>query len=121
MTRTINAGTEIYVRRPGTIGWVPHTTTTPITIPADAGRLPTNAGKWCGHLHWFDFTHLGHGIRVRIDVVASTTSDRAEPHRCRRCAGRGHIAAYKHVQGGVCFGCGGTGTRGAAAAALLSA
>jgi DnaJ-class molecular chaperone len=29
--------------------------------------------------------------------------------RCDRCGGRGHIPAYNHVQGGVCFQCWGSG------------
>lgn len=28
---------------------------------------------------------------------------------CPKCDGRGRIAAFGHVQGGVCFSCGGTG------------
>ena len=28
---------------------------------------------------------------------------------CPRCCGKGHIAAYSNVQGGVCFRCAGTG------------
>lgn len=30
-------------------------------------------------------------------------------HECPRCAGKGIIAAYKNVLGGVCFKCGGSG------------
>jgi hypothetical protein len=29
---------------------------------------------------------------------------------CDRCGGIGHIAAFKHVSGGVCFQCDGSGT-----------
>jgi DNA polymerase-3 subunit epsilon len=29
--------------------------------------------------------------------------------RCRRCDGKGSIARFSHVRGGVCFDCGGTG------------
>lgn len=28
---------------------------------------------------------------------------------CPRCSGRGYLPQYKHVQGGVCFRCGGDG------------
>lgn len=28
---------------------------------------------------------------------------------CSKCAGRGYIPEYNHVQGGICFKCGGTG------------
>jgi hypothetical protein len=28
---------------------------------------------------------------------------------CGKCMGKGHITAFSHVQGGVCFSCGGTG------------
>jgi hypothetical protein len=28
---------------------------------------------------------------------------------CERCGGAGHISAYSHVSGGVCFECNGTG------------
>jgi len=28
---------------------------------------------------------------------------------CNKCGGRGFIAMYKHVQGGICFTCNGTG------------
>ena len=28
---------------------------------------------------------------------------------CQKCSGRGHITAYAHIHGGVCFTCGGKG------------
>lgn len=27
---------------------------------------------------------------------------------CQRCSGNGHINAFSHIQGGVCFSCGGS-------------
>jgi hypothetical protein len=41
------------------------------------------------------------------------TFDPTDPsHKaCRRCSGSRVIAAFKHVENGVCFGCGGTGLR----------
>lgn len=30
-------------------------------------------------------------------------------NRCHRCGGRGRIACYGHVDGGICFACGGSG------------
>ena len=30
---------------------------------------------------------------------------------CTRCEGKGHISFYKHVLGGTCFKCGGSGTQ----------
>lgn len=30
---------------------------------------------------------------------------------CTKCFGKGHIRAFSHVQGGVCFSCGGAGYR----------
>lgn len=30
---------------------------------------------------------------------------------CTKCFGKGHISAFSHVQGGVCFSCGGKGYR----------
>ena len=32
---------------------------------------------------------------------------------CYRCSGKGHIAAFGHVLGGVCFKCGGSGKQSA--------
>lgn len=29
--------------------------------------------------------------------------------KCKRCNGKGYLSAYRHVQNGVCFGCGGKG------------
>ena len=34
-----------------------------------------------------------------------------EKNTCGRCNGVGRINAYSHVYGGVCFGCGGSGTK----------
>ena len=34
-----------------------------------------------------------------------------DPHRCDRCGGRGQIDSFKHVEGGTCFECGGTGRK----------
>lgn len=30
--------------------------------------------------------------------------------KCGRCQGKGEISCFRHVEGGVCFGCDGTGT-----------
>lgn len=29
--------------------------------------------------------------------------------KCKRCNGTGHLQAYRHVDNGTCFSCGGTG------------
>lgn len=34
-----------------------------------------------------------------------------DPNRCDRCGGKGHLPAFKHVSGGECFECGGSGTK----------
>lgn len=34
-----------------------------------------------------------------------------DPNRCDRCGGQGYLKAFKHVSGGECFECGGSGTK----------
>lgn len=34
-----------------------------------------------------------------------------DPNRCDRCGGKGHLDAFKHVEGGTCFECGGSGVK----------
>lgn len=42
-------------------------------------------------------------IDTLVKALSSLTS-------CPNCSGRGHIAEFSHVSGGVCFKCGGLGT-----------
>lgn len=44
-----------------------------------------------------------------VPVAAPAVADQP---KCRRCGGRGYFGQFRHVQGGVCFGCGGSGFRG---------
>lgn len=32
-----------------------------------------------------------------------------DPHRCGRCFGTGHLEHFRHIAGGDCFACEGTG------------
>lgn len=54
--------------------------------------------------------------RVRFIAAGLREAERAEaararPGSCARCGGLGYISAFKHVDGGRCYGCGGEGVK----------
>lgn len=113
MTRWIMPGTKIFIRKPGAYrpdgygDWKHHKTTKPVDVPADA-RI-TVAGGW---VPVAEFVHEGWEIQVDTRLLArgTTRAERDATGECPRCGGRGNIPAFSHVQGGVCFKCGGTGS-----------
>lgn len=42
-------------------------------------------------------------------AVAAKAKEDAKWKTCRRCSGRGWLEAYRHVNNGICFKCGGEG------------
>lgn len=102
-TYHIPAGTKVLVRKAGSYSpWVHHTTTKAVPVPAESISLSVET---------YTFDALGYEIIVRSENVAKlTTRTRAERgDECGRCGGRGYLSCFKHVQGGVCFKCGGSG------------
>lgn len=114
----INPGTKIDVRRPATgyrpynEGWRSHKTTKPIEVPHDARSTVRAGGAWVGCVFVREFTLDGWEIRVDESVLAKSTTraERDASGECERCRGKGIIPSFSHVQGGVCFKCGGTGS-----------
>lgn len=47
---------------------------------------------------------------MNTESVRTIRLPASEIHKCRRCGGSGTVA-HKHVLGGVCFGCSGSGWR----------
>lgn len=106
MKTYLMAGTQIWVRKVGDTGaFVPHTAKSAVAIPDPARVELVNGTDW-------KFQSMGwEVVAPSAAVVRQTTrKDRAASGECERCRGRGHIAMYSHVQGGVCFKCGGTGS-----------
>lgn len=93
-------GTTVQVRKLGTPVVVEHKITKPLEIPTDAAALDATRRK---------FRVDGWEIVAAVQYAVRSTSRKDRGTECPRCAGRGHIAAFQHVQGGVCFKCGGTG------------
>jgi 5-methylcytosine-specific restriction endonuclease McrA len=48
---------------------------------------------------------------IKIPVYQDKDLTRIHGYRgnCSRCAGTGHLSEYNHIQGGICFECGGSG------------
>jgi len=96
-------GTEMWVTRNGSTRF--HVSTERIEIAPEAIRAVT--------LDESEFEYKGFTVRVYTAHIGRThTAEAVDPNRCKRCNGRGSLSAYKHVQNGVCFGCGGTGVKG---------
>lgn len=102
--KSIAKGTPVSVRKPnGTV--TDYIIREAIVIPEKAEYV---IKEGVNGYHVFSFK--GYVIEVsEVYVMRRTTkNDRPEGH-CDRCNGKGNIACYRHVQGGVCFKCGGTG------------
>jgi len=55
-------------------------------------------------------------MRYRVPVIVADVREaervkaaRARPGACSRCGGLGYISAFRHVDGGRCYSCGGEG------------
>lgn len=97
MTRFIPVGTLVLVVRPGGKVEREHITTKLVKVPKDASDTV--------HPGMLSFAHMEYTIHV---CKADIEIDR----KCYRCNGKCILPAFRHVQGGVCFGCGGKGFRG---------
>lgn len=102
VSRYLMAGTQVAIRKVGTTGSKPYTLKRAVDVPADAP--PAGAGLVC-------FAVDGWEIVAPVAVMAVSRKLKALGV-CPKCAGRGHIPAFSHVQGGVCFKCGGHGFPG---------
>lgn len=56
--------------------------------------------------------------RPSTSSLARRYVDIDERNSCGRCGGAGYISAYSHVCNGVCFSCGGSGTRRSASSVV---
>lgn len=56
-----------------------------------------------------DFTEFDINPDLTLDRVDRNGTHYYTNNRCPKCGGEGYINYYNHVEGGVCFLCGGTG------------
>lgn len=66
---------------------------------------------WFTHDHGTDELHAKRQALTNAYRAAYASLEDAlhEYRKCPRCGGEGEIHAYWHVEGGVCFRCGGSG------------
>lgn len=120
----IPAGTAILVRSLNGTEFKKHTTISALPVPATARptTVPQLRGctefeskgflvvvadkKVCEEQDTPDVFDLDAGDE---DTVIETVPGEKGDNRCVRCGGGGIIHQFRHVQGGVCFKCGGTG------------
>lgn len=56
-----------------------------------------------------DFSEYDNDPRMHLVRVDRNNTHYYNDTRCPKCGGKGYIPGYEHVEGGVCFLCGGTG------------
>jgi len=56
---------------------------------------------------WWQYQNAAVDVVADLSGVKHTPSGRAV---CERCGGAGTISAYRHIAGGICFECDGTGS-----------
>lgn len=57
-----------------------------------------------------DFTEFDNDSHLTLTRIDRNNTHYYTDSRCPKCGGTGHIFGYEHVQGGICFLCGGSGT-----------
>lgn len=131
VTKFIPAGTPILVRAIAGVKIVRHVTISAVPVPATA--RPTSVPQLCnenGTTNYVEFESKGFLVIVSNrkiqeeqntpdvfdldagdeDTVIETVPGEKGDNRCVRCGGAGIIHQFRHVQGGTCFKCGGTGS-----------
>lgn len=101
--RWFPVGTAVTVRKVGTAAYKPYAVKSAVGIPEDAEA--TDGGR--SVRFW-----VGAWEVTGVTSFAVTTTAAKKSLACNRCSGRGYISAFSHVQGGVCFKCGGHGVKG---------
>lgn len=59
-----------------------------------------------------DFTEFDSNSDLILDRIDRNNTHYYTSTRCPKCGGTGYLSYYNHVEGGVCFLCGGTGRYG---------
>lgn len=59
-----------------------------------------------------DFTEFDSNSDLILDRIDRNNTHYYTDTRCPKCGGTGYLSYYNHVEGGVCFLCGGTGRYG---------
>lgn len=56
-----------------------------------------------------DFSEYDNDPRMSLVHIDKNNTHHYIDHRCPKCGGKGYLPGYEHVEGGVCFLCGGNG------------
>lgn len=129
----IPAGTPILCRPLNGVKTVRHVTVSALPVPSNAAK--TTNPQLCaidGTTNFIEFASKGFLVIVHTgkvqeeqdtpdvfdltddagdeDTVIDTVPGEKGDTRCVRCGGAGILRQFRHVQGGTCFKCGGTGS-----------